>query len=825
LEVRPGSIQELIVDVTPPFSGQAAAHCVVRILPRDLDWGTAFTDFGIHQLPNARNLWSLVESQEPSTITNRLDVGGLETGVPALSSALGASWTESQYRMNGFDVTDPYIPGRPLLDPGMDALEEFQVTSGAKPARFGGSGAGLALWTLLPPESFHGDAKFFYSGRGFESNNMDARLRRFNFPGPERLEHLWDADIQLGGKLPVGRAPWPAFISLSTQLLGKELGGFAAPIDAHVYHALAEFTPLTRDSERVNLLYAGQHLFNSRQGATQETAPSATQRENDNFHQFQAHWDRTITPHSFLQVGFGAVHAIVSSGLEPEAQGASSLDLPLMSETGPAPLATSGERTRFQVNALYQTVPRILAGSHSLDFGLGWDWNNISNRWSALGSLEQILVAGVGEEVIRWNTPTESRERLRNLTLFAEDAWRLTSRLRMTSGLRLETSSGHAQGAGNRILWTSLEPRTGIVVPLTRRGLVLRASWSRYGHLLQGRYLDFGNPAALAAQVFRWQDSDGDGQAQPQEIGRLLRVFGGAYYAVDRGLTRPFTDEISFGLSQDFGGHLSLSTRFFRRDDHRLIGLINLGVPFSSYAPTSVLDPGNDGIPGTADDAVLTLYNENPSALGRDFFLLTNPPGDRASTKGFEIRLVKPLLRLWEFSASFTAMQTLAPTSPGNSVFENDTGYVGSLYTDPNTLLFDTSRTYFDRAFVAKATGYYQAPYGFRVGAVAKYYDGLPFGRLLLVSGFNQGPFFVSATLRGHPGGFQTQFNMTLDLRVAREFALRRGTLSGFVDCFNCLNMNRNTLEADITGPAFQSRVPLAIEAPRAGRLGVEWRF
>jgi hypothetical protein len=46
---------------------------------------------------------------------------------------------------------------------------------------------------------------------------------------------------------------------------GKRLGGFADPIDVHVYRALAEFTPLSRDAEHLNLLYAGQRVFNSRE--------------------------------------------------------------------------------------------------------------------------------------------------------------------------------------------------------------------------------------------------------------------------------------------------------------------------------------------------------------------------------------------------------------------------------------------------------------------------------------------------------------------------------------------------------------------------------
>jgi hypothetical protein len=78
---------------------------------------------------------------------------------------------------------------------------------------------------------------------------------------------------------------------------------------------------------------------------------------------------------------------------------------------------------------------------------------------------------------------------------------------------------------------------------------------------------------------------------------------------------------------------------------------------------------------------------------------------------------------------------------------------------------------------------------------------------------------------RAHPGGFQTQFNLTLDLRVAREFALRRGHLRGPLDFFDLLNSNRNTLEADLTGPTFASRVPLAVLAPRLARLGIEWEF
>jgi hypothetical protein len=96
---------------------------------------------------------------------------------------------------------------------------------------------------------------------------------------------------------------------------------------------------------------------------------------------------------------------------------------------------------------------------------------------------------------------------------------------------------------------------------------------------------------------------------------------------------------------------------------------------------------------------------------------------------------------------------------------------------------------------------------------------------MLFVNGFNQGPFFVRATPRADFGAFRTQFNSTLDLRVAETFALRHGKFLWAVDVFNLLNLNRNTLEADLTSATFAQRVPLAIQAPRTVRLGVEWKF
>lgn len=804
----------------------------MRVLGRDVLVQSLFDQVSMHTLPTTRRIWSLVENQATSTVTGKLDTGGLETGTRELFGARGLSWTENQYSLNGFDVTDPYLPGLPLTDPDFDALGEVAVITSAKPTVFSGSGVNLILTTSAAAQGIHGAARGFFSNHALQSDNMDARLVRLGFPGPERLRHLLDASGQLSGGLLLGENKLPFFISLSTQSLSKALGGFPAPIDADVHHWLTEFTPFQRAGKQLDLLYAGQHVFNSAEGADPRVAPSATLRGKDKFHQFQARWSSSLGAASSYELGFGVAHANILSGAQPGKLTPSTIDLPQLTVTGAAPFSLVGTRTRHQAYAQFQTIHNGSFGSHSLVLGGSIDRSNIANRWDALGGIERILVEGGGAEVVRWNSPTQAHQHVTDFSVFAQDAWRPNRWLAVPFGLRLENSSGESSVASNRISWTTIEPRVGFVTRLPVSGVTLRGGFARYGQLLQGRYFDFGNATTLGGQVFRWQDANDDRQVQTTEIGQLLRVFGGPYSGIDKNPRRPVTDEITAEVTKEVGDHFVIQVRFFRRDDRHLVAIVNSGVPFSSYDPTIEVDPGDDGIPGTFDDRLLTLFNRKPLALGQDFFVLSNPPGYCGSDKGLEVEIFKLFARHWEGALNFTAMHASYPTNPGNAVFQNDPGFIitdqsvfAASNADPNTLLFANGRTYFDRGFTGKLSAYYEAPYGVRVGMVARYYDGLVFGRLLFVNGFEQGPFFARVTARGDQGAYRTNFNSTLDLRVARAFTLKRTKLSLDLDVFNLLNLNRDTLENDLTGPEFTKRIPLAIQAPRSFRLGLEWEF
>ena len=134
--------------------------------------------------------------------------------------------------------------------------------------------------------------------------------------------------------MPAALAALPFFVSVSTQQVSQNFGGFAAPIDTGVNRVVTDFTLWSQGSQHLNLLYSGQHVFNSRQGAMPTVAPSATTRGNDNFNQFQALWNQALRPATLLSASFGVVNAIVSSSFQNGVQGISTVDLPLLTFTG-----------------------------------------------------------------------------------------------------------------------------------------------------------------------------------------------------------------------------------------------------------------------------------------------------------------------------------------------------------------------------------------------------------------------------------------------------------------------------------------------------------
>jgi hypothetical protein len=245
-----------------------------------------------------------------------------------------------------------------------------------------------------------------------------------------------------------------------------------------------------------------------------------------------------------------------------------------------------------------------------------------------------------------------------------------------------------------------------------------------------------------------------------------------------------------------------------------------MGVLPQDYTPVTIQDPiGNQ---------TLTVWNQNPQTLGRDQYLLTNPSGLRMMYDGFTAQ-VSTQQRYLTASASFTAEKSYGPTNPGDGVLENDSGVVGALYQDPNTLINAANRDFFDRAYIGKMQTVSYLPSslgGFELANTVNYTDGLVFARQLLVTGLNQGPVVIATTVRGSPeGGNRAEYVLNWNLRLSRGFQLTWGRLTAVFDLMNVVNSRNRIQESDISAPNFTARLPVAIEPARFARLGFRFEF
>jgi hypothetical protein len=276
----------------------------------------------------------------------------------------------------------------------------------------------------------------------------------------------------------------------------------------------------------------------------------------------------------------------------------------------------------------------------------------------------------------------------------------------------------------------------------------------------------------------------------------------------------------------------------FDRRGRDLVESVNVGVPPSGYTVRYLPDPAGD-ILGPQDDQLLPVYDRKPETFGLDGYVLTNPPDHTTLHQGVELRIEKTFGQRFFLLAGATASLTeMAGASRGFRVLENDQGLVGERLDNPNADTHADGRSFFDRAYTIKVAAAWRAPGDWRLGAAARYQDGQPFGRFVIVPDLNQGPEAIPATPRGQiargwaldesgryivPSGHRFTYTLTVDARI--EKGLRWGGLRfAFVaEAFNLLGTRHEVEEDPVWRPSF--REPTAFQPPRVVTFGLRLDF
>lgn len=760
----------------------------------------------------------LLLQQEPGVVVEPLTLSALAAGAGALVSRYGYSWTATRYRLDGTDLTDPYQPGRPLGPVDVEALEKTALQPDGV----------VALQLREPSRAWHGRLASYSTESRLASDNLPPPSGRGLLQRPEQFHWLTHNHLEADG--PLGRRA-DMFVSTTGQWASQTVPR-APPgedLDSRALLGNARFrvNPVPRHQLEAGFsgawtrtsgwaLPAGLEALTGRRRAP-PLRPHPDLEGHDGYSLVQAGWRPRAKSAFELRYAYLRAHLDTRGG-EPGAP--TRIELTTGGVSGSPPLANRALRTRHSFQAALQpAAPRLFARDHQFTLAAEWQAAGMRNRYTAPGGVHAVTAEGEPAFVVELNTPARSHSRVQTLSLALEDRLALTGWLAVEAGIRLDSARG-AEPAS--LSWHHLAPRVGLALTLAR--LALRGGYARAYAPLAGRYLDFASPDSLSGLEYRWVDANGDRRFQPRERGELLRRFGGAYSSISSRLRRPFADEFTVSAEVSLPARSFARVGAFRREDKYRLGVVNPPVFLSYLPPRIIQDPGPDFINGTFDDQQVLVWEQDPATFGADRFLLRSTPALRTLSEGVLLEAGAGHSG-FQCRASFLAAKSTGQNNAGNEAWENDPGVAGSLFQDPNTLLYAYGRSFFDRAYTGRFLASWRAPRklgGFESGSVVTYLDGLAFGRRLLVKDLAQGPMLIAATVRGSPeGGHRTQYYLSWDLRLSRRF----GALQAYADVFNVLNRGSRLREDDLSGPRFNQRLPLALQPARFLRLGLAYSF
>ena len=160
---------------------------------------------------------------------------------------------------------------------------------------------------------------------------------------------------------------------------------------------------------------------------------------------------------------------------------------------------------------------------------------------------------------------------------------------------------------------------------------------------------------------------------------------------IDPNLKRPITDEYVIGIESERRGWLRVGLTGIARREANLIGVVDVGVPLTSYGTVGIPDPGHD-FASSEDDRILIAYNRLPASYGRNEYMLTNSGEPAATAFGLKLWAEGSTDKLAVLFGATASAANGSAASRGYGPLENDQDIVGELRTDPNASTFARGR-------------------------------------------------------------------------------------------------------------------------------------
>jgi hypothetical protein len=560
---------------------------------RKIVTGTTVSQVELEKIPSARDPWAVLQTV-PGVQTDRINVGGNESGQQSQYTGPGSDGSDAQWAVDGVVITDMAAIGSSPSYYNFDAFEEMQAATGGSDASLATGGVTLNMVTKRGTNEWRGSGRYIQADDSWQSSlefsESDLGPGQTEFKQGNRIVSVEDYGVEVGG--PILRDKvwiWANYGKNDIELL--TISDFSDVTELEDYGAKLN-AQLTTSNSLVAFYNFGDKIKIGRNaGPTRPQETTWNQTGPTDIYKLE---DTHVFSSSFFLTGMAS---FVGGGFQLTPQGG--LDGP------PATLDTSfiwhnnfihhdtlrpQEQAKIDGNYFFNTGNV----SHDLKFGIGYRKAQLESQSLFPGDGLRLDFYGTGP---RDNTFQVSRPFVNDSdtvydSLYAQDTLTVGN-LTVNVGVRYDKQTGtnysaeipavpnfEAYDDGTPLLpaattlefdqgfeWEDITPRLGLTYALgAERKTLLRASYSRFAEQLRQGYSLREQTGFAGYAYFGYEDLNGDGFVTRNELldingngildpGDLVAGTNGydpaartTPHRVDPNFEAPYTDELILGV-------------------------------------------------------------------------------------------------------------------------------------------------------------------------------------------------------------------------------------------------------------------------------------
>lgn len=817
-----------------------------------------FTSEVLEEVPRGRDFQSVVEMSPGVTRAGAPDVGGSQMAQRPAMSTYGLEATP-KIVVEGINITTGSDANTAVYF-NYAGMEEIKTTTSGTSAEVGTPGLQMVAVLKSGGNQFHGQYEGSYQGKQTQSKNLTPQLIAQGIGNTENLNYHYFAAADLGGRIIRDKLWFYAGYS-NQHRNGGVLGLVSGPGPDGVF--LTGDEPIANDYNTLLTQYNGkvswQIAKNNRLiGVWQYGNKAEPQRDGNRFRPLSATRDyrdptqlkkvelqSTINDRMLVNLvgGYGGYFADYNAMTTPEYRGEafpSLFNRTTGLRTGGHEISDQRPRDNWQMDGSFSYFPAgSFGGRHELKTGATWYryLHGTGNLEHPHGNYQLTfdtptvktpanLIPELGyaqaAEIVIHNYPASPRNRVNVQAWYLMDTWRVSNRLTVNLGLRIERQDAFVPAqkypgstqfptlfpAGDFatvpvVTWLRALPRVGVSWEISQ-GSVAKASFGQYNDLYRDADVGNFNGNSQSDVIFRWTDPNNDHKYNPGEVNLALNgpdfisITAASNRKVNPDLRQPLTTEATASFERELMSNLGARVGYVYRqriDTYTFAG-VNVLRPRSAYnIPLTRRDPGPDGILGSPDDGGnVTLYDYSAAYRGAAFVRNVQVNADTVEKyHTLEAAINRRLVGKWMASASGFIVKN-------HRWLEKD-------FATPNDDPFPLDQTW---GWGMNLSGMYRLPADIRLAVFLQAKNGVrgqrttrftavdPDGGLRLTQ-------LASVTLRMEEYGAQSTPAITsANLRISKDLAMGRGRRIAFdVDLFNALNSGVPTNIVWLSGPSY----------------------